>query len=85
MSYFLNGDFKNNELHLTTSCDGGKAEDTIEVDFNEELKIAFNFRFVLEGIKAMQSEFIEFGMSNEMSACVLKGDFTYLVMPVKIR
>ena len=35
-------DFKNNELHLTTSCDGGKAEDTIEVSFDDELKIAFN-------------------------------------------
>lgn len=78
-------DFKSNELHLTTSCDGGKAEDTIEVDFSDELKIAFNFRFVLEGIKAMQSETVEVGISNAMGACVLKGDFTYLVMPVKVR
>ena len=78
-------DFKDNELHLTTSCDGGKAKDTIEVSFDDELKIAFNFRFVLEGIKAMQSEVVEFGMSGTKGACLIKGDFSYLVMPISIR
>ena len=78
-------DFNKNELHLTTSCEGGKAEDTIEVSFDDKLKIAFNFRFVLEGIKAMQSEVVEFGMTNDSGACVLKGDFVYLVMPVKVK
>ena len=75
-------DFKNGELHLTTSCEGGRAEDAIEVSFDEELKIAFNFRFVLEGIKMMQSEVVEFGMSSATGACLIKGDFYYLVMPI---
>lgn len=75
-------DFKNGELHLTTSCEGGKAEDTIEVSFDDELKIAFNFRFILEGIKAMQSDAVEFGMSGATGACLIKGDFCYLVMPI---
>ena len=78
-------DFKNDELHLTTSCEGGKAEDTIEVSFDNELKIAFNFRFILEGIKAMQSEVVEFGMTSATSACLLNGDFTYLIMPINLK
>ena len=77
--------FINQNLHLTTSCDGGKAEDTIHVDFTGELKIAFNFRYVLEGIKAMQSETIEIGMSTATSASLIKGDFIYLVMPITIK
>lgn len=75
-------DFKNNVLHLTTSCESGKAEDTIIAPADGELKIAFNFRFVLEGIKAMQSNEVEFGMNNEKSAVVVKGDFIYLIMPI---
>ena len=75
-------DFKDNNLHLTTSCESGKAEDTIPVNCNGELKIAFNFRFVLEGIKAMQSNEIQFGMNDEKSAVVVKGDFIYLIMPI---
>ena len=74
--------FRNGELHLATSCDNGKAEDTIEVSFDGELKIAFNFRYVLEGIKAMQSDVVEFGMNTASSATVLNGDFCYLIMPI---
>jgi DNA polymerase-3 subunit beta len=77
--------FKDNELFLTTSCDGGKAEDTIEIDFGAELKMAFNFRFILEGIKAMQSEYVEFEMSTDKGACLLNGDFIYLVMPIVVK
>lgn len=78
-------DFKNNELNLTTSCENGKAKDTIEVNFEGEFKIAFNFRFVLEGIKAMQSEIVEFGMNTASSATVLNGDFCYLIMPIMLK
>ena len=78
-------DFTNNSLHLTTSCQYGKAEDTIEIDFPSEIKIAFNYRFILEGIKAMQSENVEFGINSPSSGCLVKGDFNYLVMPVQIR
>ena len=77
--------FNKSDLYLTTSCDGGKAEDTIQIDFDNELKMAFNFRFILEGIKAMQSDIVEFQMSSDKGACLLKGDFIYLVMPIVIK
>lgn len=77
--------FNKSDLYLTTSCDGGKAEDTIQIDFDNELKMAFNFRFILEGIKAMQSDIVEFQMSDDKGACLLKGDFIYLVMPIVIK
>lgn len=76
-------DFNNGSLHLTTSCDNGKAEDTIEISFDGALKIAFNYKYILEGVKAMQSQVVNVGMTGALSACVLKGDFTYLVMPIQ--
>lgn len=78
-------DFKDGNLHLTTSCENGKAEDTIEVSFDGELKIAFNYRYILEGIKVMQAEAIEFDMNGELAACCINSDFTYLCMPVQLK
>ena len=78
-------DFKDGILHLTTSSANGKAEDTIEVSFDGELKIAFNYRFMLEGLKVMQADVIEFGMNSELQACVINGGFTYLLMPIQLR
>lgn len=78
-------DFKDGELHLTTSCDNGKAEDIIEVSFDSELKIAFNYRYVLEGIKATQADAIEFNMKGALAACCIDSDFRYLCMPVQLR
>lgn len=77
--------FKDGELHLTTACDNGKAEDTIEVGFDGELKIAFNYRYMLEGLKVMQAEVIEFNMNSEISACIINGGYTYLLMPIQLR
>ena len=78
-------DFNNGELHLTTACEDGKAEDTIEVSFDGELKIAFNYRFMLEGLKVMQEDAIEFNMNTEVSACIINGGYTYLLMPIQLR
>lgn len=78
-------DFNKKDLHLTTSCDCGKAEDTIEIDFNSEIKIAFNYKYMLEGIKAMQTDKIMFGINNPTSGCMVKGDFNYLIMPMQIK
>ena len=39
--------FKDGELHLNTASKNGTAEDTLEISFDGELKIAFNYRFIL--------------------------------------
>lgn len=77
--------FKNGELYLTSSCSSGKVEDVISVDFNEEIKIAFNFRYILEALKVMQTENVEFMMREPISACLINGDFIYLCMPIQVK
>lgn len=78
-------DFKNNELHLTTSCDDGKAEDIVEVAFSGEIKTAFNFKYILEGIRAMQTDTIRVSMNTPLSATIWQGDYTYLCMPIQLK
>ena len=76
-------DFENNKLKLTTACDNGKAKDIIDINFEGKNKLALNYKFVLEGVKVMDTEDIIFEMSEALSPCVLKSDFCYLIMPMK--
>ena len=84
-SYVTVFNFKDNLCYLNTSCEYGQAEDFIECDYSGELKIAFNYRNIYEGLKVMDEDIIAFCINDQQSACLIKGGFTYLCMPIRIR
>jgi DNA polymerase-3 subunit beta len=55
----------------------------------EPIQIAFNVRYVLEGLKATTAERVELRCNAPTTPAVLApvedGGFTYLVMPIQIR
>ena len=64
--------------------------DLVEVEYKEEeLIIAFNYKYVLEALKIMDSEKVKIDLSSSLSATLFKpvNDENYicLVMPVQIR
>ena len=56
---------------------------------DEELLIAFNYRFVLDALRIIESDEVVIGLNAPLSATVLKPlseeDFICLIMPVQIR
>ncbi len=85
-------EFKENKLILSADTpDSGKSEDEIDIDFpeKEELKIAFNYKYVLDSLKNMETEEVKIGLNSSLSATVLKPnneeDYVCLIMPVQIR
>lgn len=84
-------EFKENKLVLTADTpDSGASEDEIEIDYTfEELKIAFNYRYVLESLKGMDTTEVKIGLNTGLSATILKPnndeDYVCLIMPVQIR
>lgn len=84
-------EFKENKLVLTADTpDSGASEDEIEIDYAfEELKIAFNYRYVLESLKNMDTTEVKIGLNTGLSATILKPnneeDYVCLIMPVQIR
>lgn len=54
----------------------------------EELNIAFNSRYILDGVKIIESEEIELSFMGELNPCIIKpvGDanYTYLALPVRL-
>lgn len=83
--------FADNELTLTADTpDAGKSEDTIDIQYtSEELLIAFNYKFVLDALRIIESDEVIIGLNAPLSATVLKpnsdDDFICLIMPVQIR
>ncbi len=54
----------------------------------EDLNIAFNSRYILEGIKVMDSEEIQLNFMGSLNPCIINGvdddSYTYLVLPVRL-
>jgi DNA polymerase-3 subunit beta len=70
--------------------DVGSGSESLAADVSgEAIQIAFNVRYVLEGLKAMGSERVELRCNAPTTPVVLAPHddpaFTYLVMPVQIR
>ena len=83
--------FADNELTMSADTpDAGKSEDKIDIQYtDEELLIAFNYKFVLDALRIIESEEVVIGLNAPLSATVLKPnseeDFICLIMPVQIR
>ncbi len=83
--------FADNELTLSADTpDAGKSEDKIDIQYtSEELLIAFNYKFVLDALRIIESEEVIIGLNASLSATVLKpnsdDDFVCLIMPVQIK
>jgi DNA polymerase-3 subunit beta len=70
--------------------DVGSGSEAIAADVSgDAIQIAFNVRYVLEGLKAMNAERVELRCNAPTTPVVLAPQddsaFTYLVMPVQIR
>lgn len=77
-------DFTKGQLSLTTASENGKAEDVFEIDFNNKLKIAFNYKYILDCLKVVDTDTVAFEMANAESSCLIRTNFVYLVMPMKV-
>ncbi len=68
---------------------GSGSEDLAAVVNGEAIAIAFNVRYVLEGLKAMTADRVELRCNAPTTPAVLvpveDSSFTYLVMPIQIR
>ena len=69
---------------------GSGSEDLAASVEGEAIEIAFNVRYLLDGLKAMAAEDVELRCNGPTTPAVLvplgeDGAFTYLVMPVQIR
>jgi len=84
-------EFADNTLKLSgDSPEAGNSQDIIDAQYTAEpFTIAFNYKFILEFLKIVESEEISVHLNTALSATVFapcsEEDYIYLVMPVQLR
>ncbi|MFA6989323.1 MAG: DNA polymerase III subunit beta [Candidatus Gastranaerophilaceae bacterium] len=83
--------FEDNKLLLKADTpDLGDSMDLIDVVYDkEELKIAFNYKYIIDSLRIMESENVKIELGSSLSATLFKpdseDDYLSLIMPVQIR
>ncbi|WP_320666697.1 DNA polymerase III subunit beta [Prochlorococcus sp. MIT 1307] len=88
----ISTEINSQEIHITADAqDVGSGSESIPAEFTgDSIKIAFNVRYLLEGLKAIDSDSINLCCNGPTTPAVLlpldeNQSFTYLVMPVQVR
>ena len=80
--------FTDDLLELTAKCNNGNSKDYVDIKTNTSgiLNIAFNYRYLIEGLKATNNDTITFEIKDSISACIMKGENNYIqiIMPVQL-
>ena len=71
-----------------TTTQTNKNKSNISAKINgDSISVSFNYKFLIDGLSNIKSSEVEFSVSKEEGACILKpvGDFSYIyvVMPIK--
>ncbi len=83
--------FSDNKLLLKAETpNSGMSEDMIDCVYSgDELAIAFNYKYVLDSVKTMESKNVNVGLNGSLSATVFKPeseeDYICLIMPIQLR
>ena len=84
-------EFSENKLEVKAdTSDSGKGKKDLDIEYSDEdLVIAFNYKYVLDGLKNMEDEKVLIGLNTKASPTVFRpdseNDYISLVMPVQIR
>ena len=76
---------------MADTPEAGKSKDYIDVEYDfDDMLIAFNYKYVLDGLKNMDSKNVEIEISDVLAASIFKPqdskeDYICLIMPVKVQ
>ncbi|MGL4549357.1 DNA polymerase III subunit beta [Eubacterium aggregans] len=83
-------EFGIDQMAVTSSADIGDVHEIIPIDKKgEDIKIAFNYKFVIEALRVIGDDQIKIDMTTSVGPAVIQsakedGAYTYLILPVRI-
>lgn len=80
---------KDGEITIKSNSEIGNVNEKIMANVDgEDINIAFNSRYILEGIKVIDSEEIKLNFMGSLNPCIINPvqdeNYTYLVLPVRL-
>lgn len=78
------------KLIITSSTELGTSYEEVNIDFEGEgLEIAFNPKYLIDALKAIEDEKISILFMSSLSPCIIKGinkdDYKYLILPLRLK
>ena len=76
---------------MADTPEAGRSKDYIDIEYNfDDMLTAFNYRYVLDGLKNMDSKNVEIEISDVLAASIFKpqddnSNYICLIMPVKVQ
>lgn len=75
-------------IRISSNSEIGNVEEIVEAKVEGEgLKIAFNSKYILDGIKTIESEEVKLYFTDSVNPCIIREDdedYLYLVLPVRL-
>lgn len=86
----LRCNFSGDKLDMSLKTIQGEMQDSVDIDFvGTPVEIGFNVHYLLDTLKASESDKVKFKLNGGLSPMVVKpleGDsYTYLVLPVRLK
>ena len=77
------------KLVITSNSEIGDVYEEIKIDLEgEDIEIAFNSKYILDGIRVIDSEEITMDFVSSVNPCIIKPiddeNYTYLILPVRL-
>ena len=76
---------------MADTPEAGRSKDYIDIEYNfDDMLTAFNYKYVLDGLKNMDSKNVEIEISDVLAASIFKpqddkNNYICLIMPVKVQ
>ena len=82
-------DIKEDITSITSTTDIGTSHEEIETEFKgENLRIAFNPRYLIEALRAITDDKVSLRFTTHLSPCIIKavegGNYKYLILPLRM-
>lgn len=84
--------FSQGQLEIMADTpEAGRSKDYIDIEYNfDDMLTAFNYKYVLDGLKNMDSKNVEIEISDVLAASIFKpqddkNNYICLIMPVKVQ
>ena len=76
-------------IELTCITGKGKVHDIVEANVSgDDLEIGFNYKYLLEALRACEEEEVKIEFSNPRSSCFIRStkedNYTYMILPVRL-
>ncbi len=82
-------DITDEKLIITSNSDIGNVHEEVPIELNgNDIRIAFNSKYILDGLKAIDEDEIIMNFVSNVNPCIIKPDeddkYIYLVLPVRL-